>query len=748
MNRDDINRLQAEDVSALAAACVNGAAPPCGGACPFGVEVRSFIQKVEKGRDAAAFKTYRDAVVFPILVSALCPAPCEGACVRAALGGSIDLLNLERFVVGRAKNTRRDSYVIPQKEKRIAIVGAGAAGLSAALCLSLKRYRVTVFEREADWGGELRTHADFGDFDAEFRASFEPLDTEFHFNSEISGYGNLTGFDAIYLATGRAVPAPAEPRDGVFLGGGLVGADLMNSIAQGRQVATQIEAYVQTGAFTEPVAAQCDWTPETDDVPDVPRVIPSQDGGGFTVEEARAEAARCLKCDCDKCVRGCEMLARFHKLPQKIASEVYSDTRANPPFAAHTITREAYSCNDCGYCKSGCQKGIDVGEILRLSRRTRVAADSAPPALHDYWLREMDFSTEPAAFVSAGIGKNTCEYVFFPGCQLGAYNPAHVTRTLELLRGSYDVGIYLGCCGAPAYWAGDDARLEANLAQIRDNRRSLGAPKFIFACTTCAKIFAELLPEIEGVSLYSLLAESGVAAPSGTADFPAAFAHSVIFDPCASNGDEETQNAVRAVVSGLGVELDELPERGKCCGYGGNIQLANPSLYDEITANRAAESDLPYIVYCANCRQVFAERGKECAHILDIILGLDPAPSPDIDGRRRNSLEVKRVIADSFAGVSVSPPENPWDSVVLKIDAETAERADRKLIAQSEIREAIFLAERDRVYFERSDGVRQCSQAKPALVYWVTYKPLRENEYKVIDAYYHRMKFEGADDND
>ena len=96
-----------------------------------------------------------------------------------------------------------------------------------------------------------------------------------------------------------------------------------------------------------------------------------------------------------------------------------------------------------------------------------------------------------------------------------------------------------------------------------------------------------------------------------------------MFDPCAARGDDEMQTAVRRLAARAGIALEELQERNRCCGHGGHIRVANPSLYEEITRNRAEASDKPYLVYCANCREVFASRGKECAHVLDVVFGLD-----------------------------------------------------------------------------------------------------------------------------
>src|SRR5690606_27411586 len=113
-------------------------------------------------------------------------------------------------------------------------------------------------------------------------------------------------------------------------------------------------------------------------------------------------------------------------------------------------------------------------------------------------------------------------------------------------------------------------------------------------------------------------------------------------DPCAARDYREMQLAVRKLAAEAGIEVEELKERHRCCGYGGHIRVANPSLYEEITGNRAAASEEPYLVYCANCREVFASRGKASAHILDVAFGLEPAPRiPTLQEKRENSLRVK-----------------------------------------------------------------------------------------------------------
>ncbi len=329
------------------------------------------------------------------------------------------------------------------KTQRIAVVGAGLAGLSCALNLAQKKYPVTVFEKASGWGGALRSHPRFAEFEADFALQFSAVEVEFRYGTEIDSLDELADFGAVYVATGAGgdsfglLPSwdgrlltTSQPK--VFMGGELCGLTLMEGIAQGVEASKTIETFLQTGKAAR---ASGDYDKEecgrylAQRAPPPCRSSKASGPDGYTEEEARAEAARCLQCDCDTCMAACEMLKRFRKDPHKIAVEVCTDMGVNPLSRSARVTREAYSCNNCGYCKSVCPAGVDMGELLQFSRAARMSAGVHPAALHDFWLREMDFATSEGAFASAPKGRETCEYAFYPGCQLGAANPEHVLRS-------------------------------------------------------------------------------------------------------------------------------------------------------------------------------------------------------------------------------------------------------------------------------------------------------------------------------
>jgi hypothetical protein len=173
------------------------------------------------------------------------------------------------------------------------------------------------------------------------------------------------------------------------------------------------------------------------------------------------------------------------------------------------------------------------------------------------------------------------------------------------------------------------------------------------------------------------------------------------------------------------------------------MRIANPALYDEITKHRAEASKKPYIVYCANCREVFASRGKECAHVLDLVFGLNSGlPLPSLQEKRQNSLKIKREMMKKIRGVEFEPEAHDWDQLTLVISDEILKNMEAKLISEADLKEAIWLAENsgDKFYDER-DGMCLCSMVKPVITYWVQYKETAPKTYEIFSAYYHRMRF-------
>jgi len=139
--------------------CKDLVGPPCQSACPVGTEAWRYVAYIGRGEYEEAYRVIREANPFPSVCARACDHQCEERCRAGTSGGDpIAIRALKRFVTDRID----PSTYAPVREEwkdgeppRVAVVGAGPAGLSAAHILSLKGYRVTVYEAEPEPGGML-----------------------------------------------------------------------------------------------------------------------------------------------------------------------------------------------------------------------------------------------------------------------------------------------------------------------------------------------------------------------------------------------------------------------------------------------------------------------------------------------------------------------------------------------------------------------------------------------------------------
>jgi len=135
--------------------CVDQMAP-CQAACPAGVDIRGYLHFLKEGKLAEAVSLVRDSLPFPAITGRICFHPCESACTRKAIDESVNINGLERFVGDLYLPARAVPEPVLHAAK-IAVIGSGPAGLSAAYFLRKMGYRVTVFEALSKLGGSLRT---------------------------------------------------------------------------------------------------------------------------------------------------------------------------------------------------------------------------------------------------------------------------------------------------------------------------------------------------------------------------------------------------------------------------------------------------------------------------------------------------------------------------------------------------------------------------------------------------------------
>ena len=730
--------------------CLQNEPAFCTAACPFGLDVRDFVKKLQRGAFQAAYKAYQNAVGFPGIVSALCPEPCKGECPRGPRGGAIALRLLEQAAVHHARNLDPTSYNVPAKPKRIAVIGGGIGGLACALRLASRKYEVTVFERTDRLGGHLHGLLPPEAFLPDIQRQFRHETCDLRLDTDITTLDGLP-FDAVYVATGAGGEAfglamdPggafATTRPGVFLGGSLAGRDTMGAIADGLRVGHALERYLKVGSMNHPVEARGTRLKlDPSRFPPAPALAPA-DGRAFTPEEAVAEAKRCLLCSCDACYRACDLMHAFQKFPKRIAEEVHLSVHPGTLDGNGTLaTRLMATCNQCGLCKEVCPQHIDTGDIFLRGHRAMVERDAMPWAWHDFFLRDMASANTEGGFTRLAPGHPRARYLFFPGCQLGASDPRYVLESFGFLRERWpDTALALGCCGAPAGWAGTRALQDEVSGRIHEAWLAFGQPTVVFACPSCKLTLGRQLPELQGLFLYDLLLEQG-AAPADPERRTAS-----VFDPCASREEPALQRTIRALAARQGCALEPLPMEGRlaqCCSWGGQVEIAHPPYARQVARDRVSAGQLPYITYCSNCRDIFARAGKPAWHILDLLFGLngpDRLP-PTLTERRRNRRALKGHLLQAFWNETREPEEPPMN---LTIAPELRRKLDDEHLLETEIAAVIEHCERTgRKVLDPATGHFHGHLLIGNLTTWAAYRPAPEG-FELINAYAHRMRIEG-----
>lgn len=742
--------------------CRQNEKPFCTNACPFHMEVLDFQAKMAKNNYNAAFKVFRNAVGFPDIVAALCPEYCAAVCPREGLDQAVQLNLLEKTCVAKAVKKDPIDYNVPIKDRKIGIIGAGISGLACAVRLTQKKYDVTIYEKTGRLGGKLWQLMPAEIFLEDIHRQFQFEKYTLHFNTEIKSIEEIQkqGFEAVYVATGENGRDFGSMNQGnshcilhgntaVFAGGTMTGKDPMRAMADGIDMAWAIEVYLKTGKLEYPDGGNPSKAAADPDKLQKTEAVTPTDHALFTDEEVEAEASRCIRCQCDACMKYCDVCAFHNKWPRKIRDEVMGTLASSESMLHKTPAKRLINtCTQCGLCDEVCPEGIELGAMLQEARRSLHRLDKMPGAYHQFWLRDMEFTNSKfAAVTKKAPGQDSCTYAFFPGCQLGAAEPRYVTEPYQwLLSQKPDTGLLLRCCSVPAEWAGNEKMHADEIASLRKDWESLGRPVLIVACPACFKHFTQSLPEIQIISLYEILNQWGSHwNKKKQKDEQPQQPQRVysVFDPCTARHNESLEQAVRDLAAQAGIPLEELPKGDKhgCCGYGGHVSVANPDYADYIAKSRSELSENPYLSYCINCRDIFKGEGKPVLHILDLLFDLDTGDSelPDVTKRRRNRVDLKETLLKEIWGEKMK--EKPeMCKFSLKMRPEIQRKMNTLRILEEDICEVIEQGERlKRRTFDPQKETYTCYRELGHITYWVEYRAVGE-DYEIVNVYTHRMK--------
>ena len=199
--------------------CLNCKNKPCVSGCPVNVRIPEFVAKVAEGDFAGAYEVITSTNSLPAICGRVCPqeSQCEGKCVRGIKGEPVGVGRLERFVADWHREHIGNDKVekIPSNGKKVAIVGAGPAGLTAAGDLVNKGYDVTVYESLHKEGGvlvygipEFRLPKDIVAYEID---TLRKKGVKFYHNVVIGRSLDVQdlfdeGYDSVFVGTGAGLP--------------------------------------------------------------------------------------------------------------------------------------------------------------------------------------------------------------------------------------------------------------------------------------------------------------------------------------------------------------------------------------------------------------------------------------------------------------------------------------------------------------------------------------------------------------
>ncbi len=401
---DEVHQARATALELLLSDHLGDCMGPCHVTCPATMDIPLMIRQIASGDLQNAIETVKKDIALPAVLGRICPAPCERTCRRTDHDQPVSICLLKRYVadVDLSLDSPFTPNCSPKKDKSIAIIGSGPAGLSAAYYLLQLGYDCTIFDDHDKPGGMLRYGVSQDVLSTEVLdseiAQIEKLGVAFRLNCRI-GKDILIetirdDFDTVFIAVGSIKCDEGKylgieiiknafvsdrktyqtSTNGVFIGGDATGKRKLavRACAQGKDAAASIDQYLSGDQVTGPVKPFNTRIGKMDpdelnglvaQVSGEKRISPLQPNGGFNHDQAIAESLRCLHCDCRK-PKFCKL--RQYSLQYTARPSRYKSQRRRfvQDLSHPEIIYESGKCIDCGLCVQIAQQN---GESLGLS---------------------------------------------------------------------------------------------------------------------------------------------------------------------------------------------------------------------------------------------------------------------------------------------------------------------------------------------------------------------------------------------
>ncbi len=393
---DEARALRKTSLELLLSNHLGDCIAPCQFGCPAKLDIPNMLRALGEQDSEAAIRIIKERIALPAVLGRICPKPCEKVCRRKDVDAPVSICQLKRYAADTDLGQSRpfSPAIAPPSGKRVAVLGAGPAGLSAAYYLCVSGHEVVLFDNREIPGGRLR-HWDEESLpkdvlDAEIEQLLAlPIETRFGTMFDWKEIDSLPGlldyYDAVLWASGPLDEAEARQfglpysKSGLavvpgtyhlphasfkhlFAAGTIIRgpkAMVVRSVADGRESAEAIDRFLRTGEI-KPIRTPYSVRIRKMNPDDLSELRPNgstldreepEDAGTDDYEPAEAaeQASRCLHCDC----RGrndCQLLKYAELYEARTDRYQEGNSRSLIIQRSGDVLFEPGKCIQCGIC--------------------------------------------------------------------------------------------------------------------------------------------------------------------------------------------------------------------------------------------------------------------------------------------------------------------------------------------------------------------------------------------------------------